>query len=431
MTRTIGKLSALTVSRIKQKGLYSDGGGLCLRVKEGGGKFWVFRFMLHGNAREMGLGALHSLTLAEARDKATVCRKQLSNKIDPIAARDDAETQEKVDNAKSKTFKECAEAYIEAHEKGWRNAKHAQQWPNTLATYVYPIMGDLPVQDIDLALITKVFEQKKKTFGKGETLWTARPETASRLRGRIEVILDWAATREYRRGENPARWRGHLENLLLKRSRIQRIQHQPALPYDKIGDFMDTLKAQEGTAALAMAFTILTACRTSEAVNASWDEIDLEKMLWTIPPNRIKAGREHRIPLSKGALDILKKIRKEQDAAQKVKNGAPCKWVFTSTRRYMPLSNMAMLALLRRMERTDITVHGFRSSFRDWCAEQTNFAREVAEAALAHAVGDKVEAAYRRSDLFDKRRQMMDAWDRYCATPQVPTSGKVVKLRKQ
>jgi integrase len=219
---------------------------------------------------------------------------------------------------------------------------------------------------------------------------------------------------------------------LPKRAKVQRIKHQPALPYDKIGDFMASIKAQEGTAAQAMAYTILTACRTSEAVNASWDEIDFDKMLWTIPADRIKAGREHRVPLSKGAMDILKTIKKEQDAAQKAKSGNPCKWVFTSARRSVPLSNMAMLSLLRRMNRRDITVHGFRSSFRDWTAEQTNFPREVAEAALAHAVGDKVEAAYRRSDLFDKRRKMMDGWAQYCAAPSIKEKGdNVTAMRRK
>ncbi|MGB9153136.1 MAG: integrase arm-type DNA-binding domain-containing protein [Alphaproteobacteria bacterium] len=422
MTRTTSKLSAITVSRIKQKGLYSDGGGLYLRVKDSGGKFWVLRYMLDGKAREMGLGALHALTLAEARDKAADCRKQLASKIDPIATRDDAQTQKKVDNAKAKTFKECAQAYIEAHEKSWRNAKHVQQWGNTLATYAYPIMGDLPVQNIDLALITAVLEQKKKAFGKKETLWTARPETASRLRGRLEVILDWAATREYRKGENPARWRGHLENLLPKRARVQRIKHQPALPYEKIGDFMSTLKGQEGTAAKAMMFTILTACRTSEAIGATWGEIDLAKGVWVIPADRIKAGREHRVPLSKAVVELLESLGEIRNKG----------FVFTGYKPSKPLSNMAMLALLRRMKRRDITVHGFRSSFRDWTAEQTNFPREVAEAALAHAVGDKVEAAYRRSDLFDKRRLMMDEWARYCATPSVKDKGdNVTPIRKK
>ena len=403
MTRTTNKLSAIAVSRTKQKGLYSDGGGLYLRVKDSGGKFWVFRYMLNGKAREMGLGALHALSLAEVRDKAVDYRKLLANKIDPIAARDDVQTQKKVDGAKSKTFKECAQAYIDAHAKSWRNAKHIQQWGNTLATYAYPIMGDLPVQNVGLAHITEVLEQKKKAFGKGETLWTARPETASRLRGRIEVILDWAATRQYRGGENPARWRGHLENLLPKRSKTQSVKHQPALPHEKIGDFMTTLKEQEGTAAKAMAFTILTACRTSEAIGATWDEFDLARGLWVIPADRIKAGREHRVPLSKAVAGLLESLGG-------IRNG----FVFSGLKPQKPLSNMAMLALLRRMNRCDITVHGFRSSFRDWCAELTTYPREVAEAALAHAIQDRVEAAYRRSDLFEKRRALMEEWAAYC-----------------
>jgi len=445
MTRTIGKLSALAVSRIKKKGLYSDGGGLYLRVKEGGGKFWMLRYMLDGKAREMGLGALHALTLAEARDKATDCRRLLASKIDPIATRNDAETQKKVESAKSKTFKECAEAYIEAHEKGWRNAKHAQQWKNTLTAYAYPIMGDVPVQDIDLTLITKILEQKKRAFGKGETLWTARPETASRVRGRIEVILDWATTRQYRKGENPARWRGHLANLLPNRSKVQRVKHHPALPYERIGVFFAALKEQDmNTAVLAMQFTILTGCRTGECLGATWGEIDWDHATWNIPAMRTKTGCNHRAALSNLALELLKKIRKDQEnnIVKQTKEG----FIFVGQQK-KPLSDMSMLAVIRRMnEKADnpvwvdpqqdnrpIVVHGFRSTFRDWAAEQTNFPRDAAEAALAHAVGDKTEAAYRRSDLFNKRRLMMEAWAKYCATPPVKagSGNKVVSINKR
>jgi len=416
MPRLIGKLTTKAVSNKKTSGLYSDGGGLYLRVTTHGGKFWVFRFMLNGKAREMGLGAEHTVTLANARDKAQECRKLLSEGIDPIELRDMDEAQKRLKAARTQTFKACAEAYIDAHKESWRNAKHASQWVNTLATYVYPVFGEIPVQDVDTALIMKVLEP----------LWKKKAETASRIRGRIEAILDWASVREYRKGDNPARWRGHLENLLPRRSKVQRIEHQPALPYDRIGHFMATLKDQEGSASLALAFTILTASRTSETIGAAWDEIDLQKKLWTIPASRIKGGREHRVPLSEPALDILKELQKQRGLinpkSEKVKND----WVFTGQRKGKPLSNMAMLALLKRMKRTDITVHGFRSTFRDWAAEQTAYPREIVEACLAHASGDKVERAYLRTDFFDRRRQLMDVWGRCCAEPASKVTGKVL-----
>ena len=363
----------------------------------------------------MGLGALHAISLADAREKAAECRKMLTNRIDPIDCRDAADAQLRLADARVKTFKECAEAYIEANKAGWRNPKHGNQWSSTLKTYAYPLIGDLPVQDIDTALVLKVIEP----------IWQTKTETASRVRGRIELILDWAATREYRQGLNPARWRGHLENLLPRRAKMQKVEHQPALPYHQIGDFMQALQKQDGVSAQALAFTILTAARTSEVIGARWNEVDLSKGLWTIPASRIKAGREHRVALSAAAVDLLRQLLKERTAE-------PQEWIFKGQRGDKHLSNMAMLLLLRRMNRTDITVHGFRSTFRDWCAEQTNFPREVAEAALAHVLDDKVEAAYRRSDLLDKRRQLMEAWGRYCAAPAASNSGdKVQQIRSR
>ncbi|MFA5040191.1 MAG: integrase arm-type DNA-binding domain-containing protein [Bdellovibrionales bacterium] len=420
----INKLSPLTVSRLKTKGMYHDGGGLYLRVKPNGGKFWVLRYTLHGKAREMGLGAFPTASLSNARTKATEWKKLLAEGKDPISARAKGKAKDKKTEDNEKTFKDCAEAYIDAHKSGWRNSKHAQQWSNTLEAYVYPFFGSVPVQDIDVALVMNVLEQKKADFGKGKTLWTARAETASRLRGRIELILDWAAARGYRTGENPARWRGHLENLLPHKAKVRRVVHQPALPYEKIGDFSASLKEQDGMAAKVLWFTILTACRTSEAIGATWQEIDLDRKLWVIPETRIKAGREQRVPLSDAAIKLLRNIRGKEKVS-------PTAWIFAGRKRGRPLSNMAMLVLLKRMKRSDITVHGFRSSFRDWAAEQTNFPREVAEAALAHAVDDKVEAAYRRGDLFEKRRQLMDAWARYCAIPslQITHKGVVIPVR--
>lgn len=430
------RLSAVSIPRIKKQGLHSDGQGLYLRVTPSGGKFWMFRFTLRGKAREMGLGAFPAIPLTEARDKAIACRNQLNKGIDPIEARKATYTQKQLEEARSKTFKQCAESYITAHQSGWRNAKHAWQWQNTLERFAYPIFGDISVQEITVGMVIKVLEP----------LWNDKTETASRLRGRIESILDWATTREYRKGENPARWRGHLENLLPKRSKVQRIKHQPALPYDQIGDFMAALDKQGGTAAQALAFTILTATRTDEVIKARWDEIDLAKGVWVLPPSRTKAEREHRVTLSKAAIDILKKLKAHQDDVTPQNISNKIQWVFSGLKPNSHLSNLAMLVLIRRMNakhdkptwvdpkqnNRPIVVHGFRSSFRDWASEQTNFPREVAEAALAHAVGDKVEAAYRRGDLFEKRRQVMDAWARYCATPSVKEgSDKVVAMQRK
>ena len=377
----------------KRKGYYADGNNLYLQVTDGGAKTWIFRFMLNGKPREMGLGGVNSVTLAEARNKAADCRKLIASGIDPLTAKKVDTQKKKLDDARSMSFEQCATAYIDAHRAGWKNAKHAQQWTNTLKTYAFPILGDLPVQDIDVALVLKVIEP----------IWQTKNETADRVRSRIENIIDFATSREYRTGDNPARWRGRLQNLLPAPSKIQKAKHHPALPYTDISDFMAELTNKDGLGALALELTILTATRTSETLNAKWSEFDLQKAIWVIPADRIKAGREHRIPLSDPALKILKNLNES-----KIND-----FVFPS-KKDKPLSNMAMMMLLRRMGRDDFVVHGFRSTFRDWAAEQTNYAREVAEAALSHAVGDKVEAAYRRGDLFDKRRQLMNEWARYC-----------------
>lgn len=406
MTRKIGKLSALTVSRAKTRGYLADGGGLYLQVSASGAKSWVFRFKDAGRLREMGLGPLHTLGLAEARTRATECRKLRLDGLDPIDERKAGRLKARLEAARAMTFKQCAEAYIEAHKASWKNEKHAAQWPSTIETYAYPIFGNLSVQAIDVALVTKVLEP----------MWKTKTETASRLRGRIEAVLDWATVRGYRRGDNPARWRGHLDHLLPQRAKVQKVQHHAALPYAEIGAFTEMLHEQEGVSPLALEFLILTATRTSEVIGATWDEIDLDGAVWTLPADRMKAGKEHRVPLSKPALALLKRL-------QKAKYGD---FVFPGSKVGKPLSNMAMLKLLERMERSDLTVHGFRSTFRDWAAERTNFPREVAEHALAHSLPDKVEAAYRRGDLFDKRRTMMNAWARYCGTTE--SSGAIVPL---
>lgn len=396
MAREIGKLSAVSVKNKSKPGLYGDGGGLYLQVTSAGAKTWIYRFMLSGRRRDMGLGALHTISLAEAREEARRCRQLVREGIDPIDERKSARLAARADEFKAITFKECAGSYIKAHEAGWQNAKHAAQWTSTLKNYAYPTIGGLSVSAIDTGLVMGVLEP----------IWTVKTETASRVRGRIEAILDWATVRNYRSGENPARWKGHLDYLLPARGKIQKAGHHSALPYEDIKPFVTELRKQEGIAARALEFAILTAGRTGEVIGAKWDEIDLAKKLWVLPSERMKAGKEHRVPLSDSALQIILLMRENRQSD----------YVFPGQSPNRPLSNMALLSTLKRMKRTDITVHGFRSTFRDWIAEQTDFPSEVAEMALAHAVGDKVEAAYRRGDLFEKRRRLMDAWSSWCAS---------------
>lgn len=409
MTRGVEKLKALQVGRLSKKpGLYNDGAGLCLRVTPPSACSWVLRYMMDRKAREMGLGRYPDISLAEARLMAAEARKLKAMGIDPIANREAVRTQGRLEAARSVTFRYCAESYIAAQKPSWKNAKHADQWAATLETYAMPLMADLPVQSIDIGMVHKVLEP----------IWSSKTETASRLRGRIESILDWATVREFRTGDNPARWKGHLESLFPARSKLQKVEHHAALPYTQMGAFMASLKAEEGNGALAMQFTILTAARTREVTEAKWKEFDLDAGVWTIPDTRMKAGREHRVPLPKAALAILRVRQKSGDKSP---------FVFPGSKQGKPISNMAMLQTLRRMDRDDLTVHGFRSTFRDWAAEQTAFAREVAEAALAHTIGDKVEAAYRRGDLFEKRRKLMDAWATYCGTAKA--DAKVIPIR--
>jgi integrase len=393
---TLHRLSARKVTTERKKGRYADGGGLYLQVSDQGAKSWLFRFMQDGKARQMGLGAVHTVSLAEARDAALKCRKLLHEGSDPIEERKRVRVSRRLKDASAKTFKECAEAYIKSHSAGWRNAKHAAQWSSTLETYAYPEIGALPVQDVDTTLVMNILDP----------IWRTKTETASRLRGRIEVILDWASTRNYRKGENPARWNGHLANLLPAKSKIKKVKHHAALPYDEIGAFMPQLAERDSVSARGLEFLILTAARPGEVLGATWAEVDLEKAVWTLPADRMKADKEHRVPLSERVLDVLRKM---QDTAVS-------RFIFPGAQRDKPLSNMAFLQLLKRMGKGDLTAHGFRSTFRDWAAEQTAYPRDVAELALAHSIGDKVEAAYRRGDLFEKRRSLMDAWAGYCST---------------
>jgi integrase len=409
MARRIGRLTALAVSRAKQPGMHADGGGLYLQVTGAQGRSWVYRYARDGKTRYMGLGSFTAVSLAEARTRAAEARRLVSAGIDPIGARDGKMAAQRVEAAKQVTFRDAAEAFIKAHKAGWRNAKHGGQWHATLATYVYPLLGALPVQQIDAGLVVRVLEP----------IWNTKPETASRVRQRIEAVLDAATALGHRSGENPARWRGHLKNLLPARAKVRRVKHHPALPYVELGAFMAELSQQDGLAARAMELLILTATRTTEAIAARWSEIDLDAALWTIPAERIKAGREHRVPLSPAAVALLRQLARARIS----------EFVFPG-RIGRPLSHGALLAVLMRMKRTDVTVHGFRATFRDWAAEQTNFSREVAEMALSHAIADRVEAAYRRGDLLERRRRMMEAWAAFATTR--PAAGKtVIPMRPQ
>jgi len=409
-------------------GRHTDGGGLQLLVKKSGARSWVFRFMLDGKSRDIGLGAVigpDAISLAQARDKAIDLRRLVQSGIDPLQerARIDAESEAEAQAAQIAgiTFKASAEAYIAAHSDSWKNAKHRAQWPSTLETYVYPVMGDLPVADVSTEHVMAVIEP----------IWKTKPETASRVRGRIETILDAAKARGYRQGENPARWRGHIALMLPARTRLSRGKH-PALPYGEVNSFINDLQSRDAVAALALEFTILTAARSGEAIGGTWEEIDLQKAVWIIPAERMKSGREHRIPLSDRAIEILQitKLSSRDHLFTGNKGGK--------------LSNMAMAMLLRRVHETKFnkdhkgyvdpkqnriaTVHGFRSGFRDWAAESTSFSHEVCEMALAHAITNQSEAAYRRGDLFDKRRKLMDAWAAFCSA-SVVESDNVTPIR--
>lgn len=420
------KLTAMKVDKQKAPGVYGDGGGLWLQVSEAGGKFWIFRFTLNGRARWMGLGPVHTVSLAEARDHAMECRKMVRAGIDPIEFRNAKDRQYASELARamatSVTFAECSKRYIAAHREGWKNAKHITQWENTLATYCAK-MNDTPVSVITTGQVMECLNP----------IWTTKAETASRLRGRIEAILDYAKVMEWREGDNPARWKGHLDHLLPPQSRIKRIEHFPALPYAQIAAFMVELRKEEGIGAKAVEFAILTAARSGEVRGAVWGEFDLDSALWTVPAERMKAKKEHRVPLSAKAVALLRD-RHQATGGKGL--------VFPGRKKDTPLSDMSLTAVVRRMDadRQDreqkgwrdakgdlVTVHGFRSSFRDWGAECTAYPNEVLEMALAHAIDGKVEAAYRRGDLFDKRRRLMEEWAAYCDTIQ--QSGEVIPIR--
>jgi integrase len=402
--RETNKLTPLKVARLKQPGRYGDGHGLWLQVSEQGSKAWLFRYMRDGRARQMGLGALHTVSLQEARAKARQARQVLLDGLDPIDVKHERRTRTRLEKARALTFKQCADDYLGAHAGAWKNLKHRAQWSATLDAYAHPLIGALPVAEIDTALILKILRP----------IWQEKPETASRLRGRIERILDWATVQEFRRGENPARWRGHLDALLPAKTKVRAVKHHPALPYVELPAFMAALRKRDSISARALEFTILTATRTGEAIGARWDEI--EGTVWTIPAERMKAGRPHRVPLSDRALAIIEALPRESSGL-----------VFPGSRG-ASISNMAMLELLRGMNGNGYTTHGFRSTFSDWAREQTGYPRDVIEMALAHAIKDKSEAAYRRGDALEKRRRLMADWARYCESPAASAGDVVVAL---
>ena len=412
MPRKASELTALAIQRLTAPGLHFVGGvaGLALQVLPSGARTWVLRITVGAKRRDMGMGGYPDVPLAKAREAARVARAKVRSGIDPIEEGRAARSALKANQAAALTFEQCAAAYISANAAGWKNAKHAQQWRNTLTQHAYPKLGKLLVRDVGLPHVLAVLEP----------LWLTTTETASRLRGRIESVLDWATVRGYRSDDNPARWRGHLDKLLPAPSKVAKPEHHTAVALADVAGFMLKLRAAEGRGARALEFAILTAARSGEVRGARWAEVDRQAKMWVIPAARMKAGKEHRVPLSDAALSLL-------DALPKIDAGD---LVFPASRTGLdgvakPLSDMALTAVMRRMG-LDAVPHGFRSTFRDWAAERTNYPRDVAEMALAHTIGDKVEAAYRRGDLFDKRRQMMNDWAEFLARPELPA--KVIDM---
>lgn len=450
---TINRLSDRRV-RTAAAGMHADGGGLYLRVtdgKDGTNRYWLFRYKQRGTRkdRQLGIGPIETVTLAAARAAAKTCREQLQAGIDPKGQRDADKASRAVAEAKAMTFDECRVAYIAAHEAGWRSAVHRKQWTSTLATYVTPVFGHLPVAAVDTGLVMKVLEP----------IWTEIPETASRVRGRIECILDWARVSGYRAGPNPAAWKGHLSHMLPARSKVRTVEHHPALPHAQISDFMADLAARDGVAAIALRFVVLNAPRSNEVFKMRCSDVDLAAKIWTIPPERMKGGRQHRVPLSEAALAIIEEMIGRGSPGQR--RLASDRYVFPGSKPGRPLSNMALLELIRRMncERevhglprwTDpqgrsIVPHGFRSTFKDWATDWTPspaeileaaargeiveaFPRDLVEVALAHALDSKTEEAYRRTDMLEKRRRMMNRWADYCT--RVPSCGKAPSRHRE
>lgn len=391
-------LTQIGAQRLKVAGMHLDGLGLYMFVKPTGAKSWVLRYMLNGRARHMGLGGYPEITLAAAREKAAAYRAVIKSGIDPLEGKHELKAKNRADAAKRINFKQAASQYIESHKAGWKNDKHIQQWQNTLRDYAEPIIGNLDVSKVEVAHILQILQK--------DNLWTTKTESATRLRGRLEKILDWATVRGFRSAANPARWKGNLEALLPAPAKVQKRSNFPAMPYKQMADFMGKLESVGGTAARAVEFAILTAARSGEVRGLCWDEINLEEKVWAVPAERMKMKKEHRVALSDAAVKVLLTMHPQDSGLVfqgRIKDEEP-----------QPLSDMALTAVLRRMEYKTETMHGFRSSFRDWGAELTDYPSEVLEMALAHKVANSVEAAYRRGDLLEKRKNLMSDWAKFC-----------------
>ena len=388
------KLNVKQVKSLTTKGMYNDGGGLNLRITSTGNKSWIYRYMINHKSRNAGLGKYPDISLSAARAAAKVMRSQVAAGIDPLDSKAESKTTAikaaAAEQTKAeRTFKWCAEQYIKVQEPEWKNPKHRQQWTNTLVMYAFPSIGSTPITDIDTNAVLSVLEP----------IWLTKNETASRVRGRLERILSWAKVKGYRSEQNPALWRGHLDHLLPKPSKVQTVKHFTALPYKDISAFVTQLQKQSGMASKALEFSIMTACRTQEVLGCRWDEIDFEGAIWTIPAGRMKMGKEHKVPLPTSVTHLLSSLPKT------------CDFVFPS-QKHKCLTNMAMPKCIKRMK-YDCTVHGMRSCFRDWAAEETNFPNQVCEMALAHTIGNAAEAAYRRGELLNKRRKLLEEWSEY------------------
>lgn len=407
MPKKAPELSALAVKRLTKPGHYVVGGvaGLALQVARGGARTWILRVTVGSKRRDMGLGGFPDVELAQAREKARAARLLVEQGIDPILQRKQARSALAAQQASEKTFAACAREYIEAKSAEWSNDKHAQQWTNTLETYANPTLGALLVSDVALPQVLEVLKP----------IWSTKTETATRVRGRIEAVLDWATVQHYRQGPNPARWKGHLDKILAAPTKVTKVKHHKAVAIDAVAGFLSAVREQSGMGARALEFAILTAARSGEVRGALWSEIDLEAAEWIVPAERMKAGKEHRVPLAQPAVDLLKQLPCVEG----------CDLVFPSSKG-TPLSDMTLTAVLRRMK-VDAVPHGFRSTFKDWATERTNYPREAVEMALAHAIGDKVEAAYRRGNLLDKRRRLMADWADFCGT--VKPSGAVIPIQ--
>jgi integrase len=407
MPKVAKPLTALSIRRAKP-GYVADGNGLYLQVTDAGARSWIYRYALHGRRREMGLGPFPTISIATVRNLAAGARSLVVAGTDPIDARDAERARQRLEEARSITFSDAAEQFLQSHEGTWKNAKHRQQWRNTLGTYAHPVIGSLPVADVHTEEIVRLLDP----------IWNAKAETAFRVRARVERVLDWAKVRGYRSGENPARWRGHLDKLFPARRKVRKVKHHAAVRIDDMPIIYGRLSQAAGMAAVALRFAILTGARAGEVTGANWAELDLNTAIWSIPASRMKAQREHRVPLSGEAVDLLREAKKVRTT----------ELVFPGYRAGTQLSVSSLLTALKTAGGGEATVHGFRSTLRDWAAERTTISREVAEMALAHVIGDKVEAAYRRGELMKKRAAMMEQWARFITTQK---SAKVVVFGPQ